>query len=311
MRARTTPIVIALLLLVGARVQAQGSLDAAKELYASAEYESALSMLNGLKTSARPGDEHQTIELYRVLCLVATGKEAEANGVMEGLVARNPMFRPTTDLPPRVRSTYSETRKRLLPSAAQSVYQEAKAAFDFKDYGAAERGFALVLAVLADPDMQAQASKSPLADIRTLASGFHELSAKAATPPEPVAPVIPPAPVVPAVPAPAPALAPAPTPRAPRVYSASDTNVVPPIALHQQIPAFRGQVREPKTGVIEVLIDARGGVESVSMIASIDPQYDRLAIGAARLWQYQPARVDGVPVKFVKRIQVNLVPGNN
>ena len=309
MRAHTTPIVIALLLLVSARVQAQGSLDAAKELYASAEYESALSMLNGLTGSARSGEEHQTIELYRVLCLVATGKEADAKGVIEGLVARNPMFRPTTDLPPRVRSTYSETRKRLLPSAAQAVYQEAKAAFDFKDYGAAERGFALVLAVLADPDVEAQASKSPLADIRTLASGFHELSAKAAAPPEPVAPVIPAAPVVPVLPAPAPA--PAPTPRAPKVYSASDTNVVPPIALHQQIPSFRGQIREPKTGVIEVLIDARGGVESASMIASIDPQYDRLAIGAARSWQYQPARVDGVPVKFVKRIQVNLVPGNN
>ena len=45
--------------------------------------------------------------------------------------------------------------------------------------------------------------------------------------------------------------------------------------LNQQIPSFRGQIREPQTGVIEVLIDARGGVESASMIASINPQYDR------------------------------------
>jgi outer membrane biosynthesis protein TonB len=137
------------------------------------------------------------------------------------------------------------------------------------------------------------------------------LSAKAAAPPERVATAVPTAPVVPALPVAASAPAPAPAPRVPKIYSASDTNVVPPIALHQQIPPFRGQVRAPQTGVIEVLIDARGGVESASMIASINPQYDRLAIGAARLWQYQPARLDGTPVKFVKRIQINLVPGTN
>ena len=44
------------------------------------------------------------------------------------------------------------------------------------------------------------------------------------------------------------------------------------------------------------------------MVMPISPQYDRMAVGAAKLWQYQPARVDGVPVKFLKRIQVNLVP---
>jgi hypothetical protein len=54
-----------------------------------------------------------------------------------------------------------------------------------------------------------------------------------------------------------------------------------------------------------------GGVESANMIASINPQYDRQALAAARLWQYQPARLDGAAVKYMKRIQVNLVPGNN
>jgi len=55
-----------------------------------------------------------------------------------------------------------------------------------------------------------------------------------------------------------------------------------------------------------------GGVESASMSKSINPQYDRMAVTAAKSWQYQPARLDGVPVKFLKRIQVNLVPtGSN
>ncbi len=306
MRVKTPPIAAAFLFVFAVNVHAQVSLDAAKELYASAEYENALAMLDGLRGMERPREEQQTIELYRVLCLVATGKEADAKGVMEGLVTRDPLYRPSNELPPRVRSTYSETRKRMLPMAAQSAYQEAKAAFDFKDYTAAQRGFALVLAVLDDPDVQPQATKSPLADIRTLATGFYELSAKAATPPEPVARALPQAPLVPELPQP-------PPPRAvptKKVYSASDTNVVPPIALSQQIPLYPGQIRVPQTGVIEVVIDTMGGVESASMIASISPQYDRLAVGAARQWQYQPARVDGVPVKFLKRIQVNLVPSN-
>src|SRR5262245_60770313 len=256
MRGTRTALVVAILLLIGTSAQAQ-SIDSAKELYASAEYDRALVMLEALKTTPdRSGEDLQTIELYRVLCLVATGKEADARGIIEGLVTKDPLYRPSNDLPPRVRTTYSETRKKMLPSAAQSAYQEAKAAFDFKDYTSAQRGFALVLQVLSDPDVEAAASKSPLADIKTLATGFHELSAKAATPPEPVAKALPQAPVVPVLPA-----APPPA-RAPRVYGTNDLNVVPPIAMSQQIPPYRGQIREAQTGVLEVLIDTMGGVES-------------------------------------------------
>ena len=195
MRVKTPPIAAAFVLLVAVNVQAQASLDAARELYASAEYESALAMLDGLRASEWPREEQHAIELYRALCMVATGKEADAKNVIEGLVTRDPLYRPSNDLPPRVRTTYSETRKRMLPMAAQSAYHEAKAAFDFKDYAAAQRGFALVLAVLDDPDVQPQAARSPLSDIRTLATGFHELSAKAAAPPEPVAKALPPTPI--------------------------------------------------------------------------------------------------------------------
>jgi len=103
-----------------------------------------------------------------------------------------------------------------------------------------------------------------------------------------------------------------PAPRGPKVYGSNDLNVVPPIALSQQIPAFRGQIREAQSFVLEVLIDTMGGVESASMSKSINPQYDRMAVTAAKSWQYQPARLDGVPVKFLKRIQVNLIPtGSN
>ncbi len=293
-------------MLVSARVQAQ-SLDAAEELYASAEYESALAMLDGLKTLERPREEQQTIELYRVLCLVATGKEADAKGIMEGLVARNPLFRPSTDLPPRVRSTYSETRKRMLPSAAQSAYQEAKAAFDYQGLPA-PRNAALLWSshVLADPDVEAQATQvtalgHPHAGDRvprTERQGCGSAAAGCARRfrRRPWFPSCRP-----------------PPPRAAKVYSverperrATDR----PESADSMPSAVR--FARPQTGVIEVLIDTMGGVES-----AVDgrPRSIRSTTGRRlaqrRLWQYQPARVDGAPVKFVKRIQVNLVPGGN
>ena len=36
--------------------------------------------------------------------------------------------------------------------------------------------------------------------------------------------------------------------------------------------------------------------------------YDRLVLGAAKTWQYQPATLNGKPVKYRKRIQITLVP---
>jgi len=304
MRANTTTaLFLGLLLIAAPRVEAQGSFQAARELYASAEYDGALTMLDGLLAVDRPSDEQRDIELYRVLCLVATGRERDAGGAIEALVARNPLYRPTDDLPPRVRSTFSDVRRRLLPSAVQTTYQEAKAAFEFKDYTTAERGFSLVLEVLADPDVVTLASQSPLSDLRMLATGFHDLSKKALTPPEPVVAALPPTPVV------VQELPKAPPER--KVYSSSDRNVVPPIAVAQRVPASPGPVRTAHAGVIEVVIDDTGSVESATMLATINPQYDRLALTAAKTWQYQPARLDGTPVKFLKRIQLNLVPTGN
>jgi len=44
------------------------------------------------------------------------------------------------------------------------------------------------------------------------------------------------------------------------------------------------------------------------MVIPINPQYDKIVVEAARLWRYEPARLDGVPVKFLKRIQLSLIP---
>ena len=300
MNASVATCTIAVLLLSGPRLHAQDSLEAARQLYASAEYTSALSMLNGLSAIDMPREERRAIALYRTLCLLAVGHRQEADRAIESMVSADPLYRPDADeIPPRMRTAIADARKRMLPAILQERYKDSKAAFDRQDFSHAAFGFKEMLEGLADPDISAAASQSPLADLKTLAVGFYELSSKALVP----APA--------AAPAPAEALLPPGPPaiiQAPKVYTADDRNVVPPQAIRQQIPAFPGKVTVAKSGVLELVIDRSGNVESATMRVPVNVQYDRMATTAAKNWQYQPAMVDGAPVKFVKRIQVTLVP---
>lgn len=299
MNASVATCTVAVLLLSGPRLHAQDSLEAARELYAAAEYSSALSMLNALSSTAAPREERRAIALYRTLCLLAIGRSAEAERAIESMVSSDPLYRPDADdIPPRMRTAITETRKKMLPSILQEKYKLSKAAFDRQDFIYAASGFREMLDGLADPDIAAAASQSPLADLKTLAVGFYELSSKALVPaPMPAAP-----PVAEAVSPPPPAV------KVPKIYSADDRNVIPPQAIRQEIPAFPGRVTVAKTGVLELIIDANGSVESATMRVPVSAQYDRMATAAAKAWQYEPATVDGSPVKFVKRIQVSLVP---
>jgi protein TonB len=178
-------------------------------------------------------------------------------------------------------------------------YAKAKAAFDKKDYAAAAAGFGQVLTVLADPDVSQAAGQPPLSDLRTLATGFQELSTSAI--PQPPLAVGPP-PVVPTV-------APPPAPPAPaKIYTMADTNVVVPASIRQELPPFAGRLSESATGALEIVIDERGFVESARIRESVNPTYDRLAVGATTSWRYKPATLNGVPVKFRKLISVTLKP---
>lgn len=287
-------VVVVFVLGAAASVHAQ-SLVAARELYASAEYADALTMLDALAVRDHSQEDRRTIELYRTLCFLAVGRRADADRAIETLVAQDPLFRPAADdIPPRMRSAFSETRKRLLPSILQQKYADAKASFDRGEFSKAVDVFKQVLDGLSDPDIAQAAAQSPLSDLRTLAAGFHDLSVKAAAPP-------------PALPAPEPAATPAPQPS--RIYGVGEPKVAPPIVIVQRIPPFRGRVLKEAVGILEVIIDETGAVESARMRVPLNGTYDRIVLDATKSWQYQPATVEGVPVRFRKLVQVSLVPG--
>src|SRR5258708_813809 len=294
---------VAACLLTSAGAQAQNNdLAAARDLYAAAAYDEALSLLNRLRSSDHAATDARAIEQYRAFCLLALGRATDAERAIEAVVAAEPTYHPAdSDVAPRVRAMFTDVRRRMLPAIIQQKYAQAKVAFDRKEFASAASGFSQVLVTMADPDLAAGGAPPPLSDIRTLAVGFEELASKAVAPPPP-----PPAPV-PAPVAVAPAAPPAP-PAPARVYTSDDANVVPPTPLNQALPAFRGMSPVQRIGRVEVVIDETGGVESAVMSVSVTPAYDKVALSAARAWRYVPATVNGAPVKFRKVVQITVKP---
>ena len=278
---------------------AHGGLGAARDLYASARYDEALAVLDDLRPAEAAGsstNDLEAIEQYRSLCLLALGRGDEAETAIAAVVTADPSYLPgDADASPRVRAAFSDVRKRLLPDIVTKRYTEAKATFDRKEYAQATTQFKAVLALLDDPDMEGR-----LADLRTLAAGFLDLAVSATPPPPP-----PPKPA-PAIVAPQPPPAPKPDPN--RIYTSGDADVVPPVAIKQEVPRLQPVMRQQahERGVVEVIIDEMGRVTQISIRESVHPMYDAELLSMGRDWRYQPATLDGKPVKYRKLIQLNV-----
>jgi hypothetical protein len=302
---------LALIFAIASSAAAQDMLASARAQYTSAEYESALVTLNQMRASGLVTEDIPTVEQYRALCLLALGRSTEAEDAMAAAVAALPSFSPSgSDVSPKVKSTFVEVRRRVLPTIVQQKYTEAKTAFDRKDFVAAGDGFAQVLRVLDDPDLSSIASQPPLADMRTLARGFKDLSASAAlaiaapssAPPAAGAPGV-------ATAASREASATAATVASPlRIYTIADSQIVAPVVVRQILPPFPRKPLFVAQGVVEVVIGENGKVESAVIRQSIDPTYDPIAVVASHSWRYKPATRDGVPVKFRKLVQVKIQP---
>lgn len=291
----------AVVLMTAASALAQDSLASARDLYASAAYEDALAVLNRLHTTDQRPADGRIIEQYRAFCLLALGRGTEAEHAIEAVVSAEPTYHPSnTDVSPRVRTAFSDVRRRMLPSIIQQSYADAKTTFDRREFAAAADKFGKVLDALADPDVGAAANQPPLSDLHTLAVGFHDLAVQAAAPPPPTPT---PAPVTPAPAAVNTAL---PVPK--KVYTIVDPDVVPPGIINQSMPVYPTRPVPPGKGTLEVVIDESGMVESALIRASVNSLYDMLAVQATRAWRYKPATVNGVPVKFRKDIIITLKP---
>jgi tetratricopeptide (TPR) repeat protein len=281
------------------------TLASARQLYGSAAYDEALSVLDRLRSSAPAASaDALAVDQYRAFCLMALGRQADAVRAIEAVVVADPFFVPDeADISPRVVNAFRDARRRLLPGVAQQRYLDAKSAYDRKDYAAAIEGFDVALRLVAAPDLAEAATQPPLSDVRVLAGGFRDLAKAAAAPPPPspqpkpeaAAPVAPP---------------PTPAPRKP-FYTANDTGVVPPVAVTQRAPRWPANVPvtfmpKGRQAVVEIVIDERGVVEAAVIRQATGSVYDEVLIGEAKNWRYKPATKDNVAVKYMKLVQVTL-----
>jgi tetratricopeptide (TPR) repeat protein len=163
-----------LVLSLTSTVRAQDTaLAAARDLYAAARYDEALSALDELRGS-QPLDARteRSVEQYRSLVLLALGREPEAEAAISNVITSDPLYRPDEmEVAPRVRAAFQEVRSRLLPEIVRDQYTSAKAAFDDRDFDLAGNRFTEVLSLLDEPELAGS-----LEDLRLLASGFLELS---------------------------------------------------------------------------------------------------------------------------------------
>ena len=172
---------------------------------------------------------------------------------------------------------------------------------DGRDFPAAAGKLRRVIAALADPAVGAEARRSPLSDLHTLAVGFHDLAVQASAPPPVAAPT-------PAPAAPPPAAVNATAPAGKKVYTVVDQDAKPPVTINQSMPLYPTRPVPPGKGTLEIVIDESGMVESALIRSSVNSLYDMLAVQATRSWRYKPATVNGVPVKFRKDIIITLKP---
>jgi thioredoxin-like negative regulator of GroEL len=96
----------------------------AKTLYAQASYEDALTQLNGITDA----DTANQVDQYRALCLLALGRDREAQASLERIVVRAPLYVvKDDDASPKLVKLFQQVRQRTLPAAAKDLYARARA----------------------------------------------------------------------------------------------------------------------------------------------------------------------------------------
>lgn len=83
------------------------------------------------------------------------------------------------------------------------------------------------------------------------------------------------------------------------VYSESDSDVIPPVAVHPKLPT------EPPVGVgtdeltrLEIIVSESGEVDSVKIVAGPRRTTDGMMLSAVKAWRFRPAIRNGHPVPY-------------
>jgi tetratricopeptide (TPR) repeat protein len=160
------------------KLSGQDLLTQARALYATADYEQALAILQKAADAERESSPAlRDIHVYRLECLVALDRKEDAERAVERLLVAFPNFRATdVDMPPKAASLFRDTRRRVLPHLVEQQYQAGKTALDDKRYADATSQFNVVLTLLEDLDLARGHNDENVKTLRTLAQEFRDLS---------------------------------------------------------------------------------------------------------------------------------------
>jgi TonB family protein len=323
-RVKTLVAAVTIAMAHVAPANAQETLQHVKELYASAAYEDALGVLSRLQSP----EQRLEIERYRVYCLIALDRPAEAEKAIVGILAEDPLYSPE-DAAPRVVDLFKRVKRQSAPQIARALYNDGKTAMARKEHDRAARKFEQLLQMTEGSEFR---SDTLISELRLLASGFLDLARASATaePPKPTATA-----TTGTVPAPVPNLAQVPSPNSGPVpapadsvtgipaaarngsspgsgVAAGNSVVTPPVPLRQDLPRwvpYDNATRQTEyKGAIKVTISADGKVQAAEIVTPTDRTYDRQLLNAARGWLYEPAKRDGVPIASEKIVAVYLRP---
>ncbi len=229
---------------VPAVLAAEDPLRAAKDLYASASYEEALTTLAGIEPSA--AEIARQVDMYRAFSLYALGRTAEAETVAESLIRREPLVE-LDEAAPRIEAMFQNVRKRLLPVLIRAEYRTARTDLDEKKPESAKAHLIGARQMLARAQTIG-AWDEGLADLQVLVDGFLDLTRAAADQASPAAPA---AAVNAAVSEPArqmDSLLPIQRAAAPTIYGPEDEGVTPPSIVDQRPPRLPEQIRRIAEG---------------------------------------------------------------
>jgi TonB family protein len=255
----------------------------AEKLYAAAAYEEVLSLL---EQQSSPWAQQ-----YRALCLLALGRQQDAEAAVEALVTAAPEFTSSVaDVPPRFAALVTRVRREVLPDILLQLFADGREQYRGKAMDAAVARFERLIALSAGVELRDVAE---VADLRLLAEGFLDLAKTPRTPAPP--------PQVSEVAA---------TPAPPPVTPASPRPATPPVAMRQDIPPWPSalSIRATHEGAVRIQISKEGRVTAASIVKSVHPRYDIQLLAATRFWSYIPATVDGLPVDSESVVQVRLKP---
>jgi hypothetical protein len=299
---KAVAIVGVTLLMLGAGLVAQDPLRDAKDLYASAAYEDALSTLTKLGSAGdgAPDVQRQAQE-YRAFCLFALRRTNEAESVAEAIIKKEPFAKlDAADASPRLEAMFAGVRKRLLPALIRERFRAARSGLDQKDYSAAEPHLTQARLMIADAE-KLGVRDDTLADLGVLVDGFLQmirLQSEQRSPALASAGSDAPATAAAAVRLPA---------APPQSFSAADDGITAPVAIDQRLPTMNAVMARiaqssHRNGILDIVISESGEVVDAVVRQSLMPAYDTLVAASARHWKYRPAMKDGVPVRYVKTI---------